>query len=224
MEWLKEYGVLFGFSSMVTKENSELIGSDEFVDHWIEKGCKFGWLFQYIPIGRCPDVKIMATPEQRVKLRKDVERIRKTKPAFVVDFWNDGHYICGCMAGAKNYFHITNKGNVEPCVFSHFYVDNIKDKSLMEVLNSDFFKAIRKEHPYSENKNLLAPCMIIDHPEVLRKVVKENGAKGTHKEEEQLLHDEKIVKHLDAYSKKMKDLTDPEWEGEYHKWYDYWFK
>jgi len=223
MEWLKKYGVLVGISTMATKNNIELIGSEKFVDHWMEKGAKFGWFFQYIPIGRCPDVNIMATPEQRVKLRKDVEKIRDTKPFFIGDFWNDGPYVKGCMAGGANYFHITNKGNVEPCVFSHFYVDNIKDKSIVEVLNSDFFKAIRKSHPHSDNKNLLAPCMIIDRPHVLRGLVKHYGAKGSHDDEMQLLEDPKVVEHLTKYSKRVKELTDPEWEGEYHHWYDFWF-
>jgi MoaA/NifB/PqqE/SkfB family radical SAM enzyme len=223
MGWLKEYGVLFGFSSMATKENIELLGSEEFIDHWMEKGCKFGWVFQYIPIGRCPEVGLMATPEQRVQLRKNVEKIRETKPFFLGDFWNDGHYVYGCMAGGKTYLHITNNGSVEPCVFAHFSVDNINDKSLIEVLNSDFFKAIRDGHPHSKNKNLLAPCMIIDHPEVLRKFVKDHGAKGTHKEEEQIVNDEKVKKHLDEYSKKILELTDPEWEGPYHKFFKYWF-
>lgn len=224
MEWLKKYGVLFGFSAMVTKNNSELIGSDKFIDHWLEKGCKFGWFFQYIPIGRCPDIDIMSTPEQRVKLRRDVERIRKNKPIFIGDFWNDGHYVGGCMAGGKKYLHITNNGSVEPCVFAHFYVDNIKEKSLIDILKSDFFTAIRKAHPYSNNKNLLMPCMIIDHPEILRSITKKFGAKGTHDEEMQILSDEKTIKHLNDYSKRMRELTDKEWEGEYHDWYDFWFK
>ena len=223
MKWLKEAGVLFGFSSMATKENIELLGSEEFIDHWMEKGCKFGWVFQYIPIGRCPDVGLMATPEQRVQLRKNVENIREKKPFFLGDFWNDGHYVYGCMAGGKTYLHITNNGSVEPCVFAHFSVDNINDKSLVEVLNSDFFKAVRDSHPHSKNKNLLSPCMIIDHPEVLRKLVKEHGAKGTHKEEEQIVNDEKVKKHLDEYSKKVLEITDKEWEGPYHKFFKHWF-
>ena len=42
------------------------------------------------------------------------------------------------------------KEDVEPCVFVHFAADNIKEKSLMEVLNSDFFKGFRKRQPYTK--------------------------------------------------------------------------
>ncbi|MDZ7836561.1 MAG: SPASM domain-containing protein [Actinomycetota bacterium] len=45
------------------------------------------------------------------------------------------------MAGGKNYLHVNVNGDVEPCVFVHFAADNIKEKSLEEVLTSDFFMA-----------------------------------------------------------------------------------
>ena len=128
MDNLKKQGVFFGFSAMVTKHNSELVGSDEFIDFYMNKGCSFGWFFQYIPIGREPNVKLMPTPKQRNELRKIVLKVRATKPIFIGDFWNDGPFVKGCIAGARGggYFHITNNGNVEPCVFAHFAVDNIK--------------------------------------------------------------------------------------------------
>ena len=65
--------------------------------------------------------------------------------------------------------------------------------------------------------------MIIDNPHILRGIVKKYGAKGTHEEEETLVNDPKITEHLDKYAKKLKEMTDPEWEGEYHKWYEKWF-
>ena len=164
MDNLKEAGVVFGFSATSTSLNAEIIGSDEFMDFYIKKGCLFGWFFQYIPIGLKPDVSLMASPEQRNELRKRVKHIRETKDIFVGDFWNDGPYVEGCMAGGRLYLHINNKGDIEPCVFCHFAVDNIKDTTIKEAIQSDFFRAIRNEYPYGEG-NLLTPCMIIDNPE-----------------------------------------------------------
>jgi len=226
MDNLKKEGVLFGFSAMITKYNSELVSSEEFIDFYINKGCCFGWYFQYVPIGRNPNLDLMSTPEQRDELRKRVLKIRHSKPIFIGDFWNDGPFVKGCIAAAREgtgYFHIANNGDVEPCVFAHFAVDNIKDKSLKQVINSDFFKAIRKIQPYCENKNLLSPCMIIDHPQVLRSVCKSCGARATQPGGEALIKDEKIVKFLDEYSKECKKITDPLWEKEYTQWYEYWF-
>ena len=39
-----------------------------------------------MPIGRRPDVSLMATPEQRFELRKRSIEIRNTKPIFIGDF------------------------------------------------------------------------------------------------------------------------------------------
>ncbi|MFH1505964.1 MAG: radical SAM protein [archaeon] len=214
MDNLKKEGVIFGFSATPTSLNADLIGNDEFLDFYVKKGCLFGWFFQYIPIGLKPDVKLMATPEQRNELRKRVEHSRKTYPIFLGDFWNDGPYVEGCMAGGRLYFHINNKGDIEPCVFCHFSTDNIKDTPLKEALNSKLFRAIRREYPYGDG-NLLTPCMIIDNPEVLRKVVKESGAKPTHEGGESIIEDPKIKKHLDEYSKKMKKLAKEPWEKDY---------
>jgi len=167
MDDLREAGVPFGFSSMITRRNMETIISDEFNDMLVEKGCLIGWHFLYIPVGLNPDVSLMPTAEQREFMRqRGAQRIRNEKPMFVVDFWNDAPIVGGCIAGGRNYFHINAHGDVEPCIFVHMAVDNIKQKSMKEVINSPYFKAIRSKQPYGEN--LLRPCMIIDHPQALR--------------------------------------------------------
>lgn len=210
MDYLREEGVLFGFSATPTKTNPYVMYSDKFLDLMIAKGCKLGWYFTYIPIGRCPDISLMQTPEQRTACRKRLETIRATKPIFLGDFWNDGHYVKGCIAGGRNYLHITNKGDIEPCVFIHFAIDNIKNKPLKEALDSKLFRAIRKRQPFS--KNHWTPCMIIDNPQMLREIYDEVKPYSTHQGAEIIVKDKKIREHLDKYSKRMHDLTDKEWD------------
>jgi hypothetical protein len=131
-------------------------------------------------------------------------------PIFLGDFWNDGPYVDGCMAGGQRYLHIISNGDVEPCVFVHFAVDNIKEKSLVEVLQSPFFKDIRDAQPY-EDDNLLCPCLIIDHPAVLRKLVKKHGARPTHPGSGNILSE--LAEGLDEYSGKIHEVFEPEWES-----------
>lgn len=221
---LKKYGVLFGFSATCTKHNSDLLMSDEFIDFYIKKGCRFGWYFQYIPIGRNPDTALMSTPEQRNKLRLRVGEIRNTKPIFIGDFWNDGPWAKGCVAGARpgGYFHINCKGDVEPCVFLQFSVDNIKGKKLIEVLQSPFFKAFQEIQPYCQNKNLLSPCALIDNPQVLRALVKKYNAEPSYSGSEKVITDPKITKFLDNYSMEYKKITDPIWEKELSSRFKCW--
>ncbi len=209
---LIENGVMFGFSATPTRKNVEILFSDEFIDFIISKGALFGWYFHYIPIGKSPDVDLMLLPEQRNWARERLEILRNTKPIILADFWNDGHLAGGCIAGGRTYLHINANGDVEPCVFTHFAIDNIKNKSLKDCINSPLMKAIQKQQPYS--KNLMTPCMIIDEPEILRKVVKETGAYSTDGGDKSLLED--LAPFLDDYSRKIHQLWDPIWE-EKHK-------
>jgi MoaA/NifB/PqqE/SkfB family radical SAM enzyme len=189
MDRLNKRGVIFGTSLTVTKENvDELFGTDEFIDHIISKGAIYGWSFHYIPIGKDPNLNMMITPEQREMLAYKIPEIRTNKPFFLADFWNDGTFSNGCIAGGKRYFHINPKGEVEPCAFVHFAMDNIKEKSLREVLQSPLFKSYQKRQPFSDN--LMCPCPIIDNPQALRSIVSESGAKPTHKEAEDILKGE----------------------------------
>lgn len=210
MERLKEARALFGFSATATRNNVELISSEEFIDTMIERGCAFGWFFTYIPIGRNPQLDLMPTPEQRDMLRRRVKHLRDVKPIFIADFWNDGPLVGGCIAGGRRYLHINCKGDVEPCVFAHFAVDNIKNKSLKEAINSPFFKAIR-ERQRENNKNPLLPCMIIDHPRTLREVVQEFCAYPTHEGAETIITE--MADYLDQYSLEYAKLADEAWKN-----------
>lgn len=209
MERLKSAGALFGFSATATRNNTDIISSEEFVDTMIERGCAFGWFFTYIPIGRRPQLELMQTPQQRDLLRRRIKDLRERKSIFIADFWNDGPLVGGCIAGGRRYLHINCKGDVEPCVFAHFAVDNIKEKSLKEVINSPFFKTIRQRQK-ENNKNPLLPCMIIDHPETLREVVSEFNAYPTHEGAETILTE--MADYLDQYSAEYTKLANEAWK------------
>jgi len=211
---LKKHGVMYGFSVTATKSNNELVVSEEFINMLIDKGVFIGWYFNYIPIGKEPNMDLMPTPEQRDYRRKRILEIRKTKPVIVADFWNDGNLVNGCMAGGKNYLHINVNGDVEPCVFVHFAADNVKEKSLEEIVTSPFFMAFRKRQPYSDN--LLRPCTIIDNPQILREIVEETGAHPTHDGAETIITT--LSKQLDDYAAQWKCYADKAWEEEYDKY------
>lgn len=177
MDILREKGVVFGFSACYTSKNLGTIGSDEFVDLMIEKGCLFGWYFTYIPVGKDAVTDLIASAEQRAYMYQKVREWRGTKPCFLLDFWNDGEYVHGCIAGGRHYLHINANGDVEPCAFIHYSNVNINDCSLLEALQSPLFKEYRKNQPF--NENMLRPCPMLDNPEKLREMVKNSGAHST---------------------------------------------
>jgi len=209
MDNLREEGVVFGFSATATRENNELIVSEEFVDFYRDKGCLIGWYFHYVPVGKEPGIELMPTPEQRIFRRKELVKRRARHDILLADFWNDGPMVGGCMAGGRKYLHINSDGEVEPCVFVHFAADNIKDKSLKDILQSPFFTRIRGHQPYDEN--LFRPCMIIDVPEVLRDVVTVCGAHPTHAGAEAIIED--YADDIDHYSKSYREVADLEWSA-----------
>jgi len=217
MDNLRERRAIFAFSTTASRKNIDTIISDEFAQMLIDKGCAYGWYFSYIPIGKSPDLAYMPSPKERNKLREGVNRIRKELPILVADFWNDGTLTGGCLAAGRKYLHINNRGDVEPCVFVHFATDNIREVSLMEALQSPFFQSIRKRQPFGHN--LLRPCPIIDHPDILRDAVEQHGAYGTHEGAESLISD--LRAGLDQYAENLKKVTDVVWENQY-QWAQDW--
>ncbi|OAA86668.1 radical SAM protein [Clostridium ljungdahlii] len=213
MDLLKERGVLFGVSTATSRYNIDTVTSSEFIDMLIEKGAKMGWYFLFMPVGKEPDVNVMLTPEQRIRLGEKIREIRNTKPYFTIDFFNDAPYVGGCIAG-KYYCHINSKEEVEPCIFAHFAADNLKGKKLVDVFKSDFFKELRNRQPY--NKNLLLPCMMIDNTNEIREIAKKTGARPTDEGARMMLEDLEFQKQLDKVSKEYKPYAEKAWEKDFN--------
>ncbi len=187
MEIMKKLGNLYGYSTVYHRNNTEVIGSNEFADLMEKMGCRFGWNFTYMPVGTDAPKELIATPEQRKYMFHKIREIRKSRALFLMDFWNDGEYTGGCIAAGRRYFHINSRGDAEPCAFMHYSNMNIKDHSLIEVLKQPIFNEFRKAQPF--NQNHLRPCPCLDNPEKLRMVVNNAKAPSTQ------LHDNESVEH-----------------------------
>ena len=66
-------------------------------------GAKFCWFFTYMPIGKDAPTDLLVSADQRAQMYHSVRAFRETKPLFTMDFWNDGEYVGGCIAGGRNY-------------------------------------------------------------------------------------------------------------------------
>jgi MoaA/NifB/PqqE/SkfB family radical SAM enzyme len=207
MDRLGDAGVLFGYSVTVARNNWRALVSDEFVDPLVAKGARLSWHFLYMPVGRDPSTEMMLSAEERNEFREGILRIRETKAIFPVDFWGDAPYVKGCIAG-KHYMHINSEGWVEPCIFTHFATDNIRETSLLDAFNSPFFREIRSRQPF--NHNLLLPCMLIDNPEQSREIMAITGARPTHPGAESMFTE--LRRPLEAYSADAHRVLDPIWE------------
>ena len=174
---LKSYNLPFGFSCCYTSKNTDVIGSEEYFDNMIDLGAKFCWFFTYMPVGKDAATELIATAEQRAFMYQQIRGFRETKPLFTLDFWNDGEYREGCIAGGREYLHINANGDMEPCAFIHYSDSSIYEKTILEALQSPLFMAYHNRQPF--NQNHLRVCPLLDNPEMLVEMVEISGAKST---------------------------------------------
>lgn len=209
MAGMRAAGLIYGVSVTYCRHNTEELASEEFVDMLVDKGVAFGWYFTYIPIGKDVDLTMMATPEQRSYMYKKILEYRRTKPIFLMDFWNDGAAADGCIAGGRRYLHINAHGDVEPCAFIHYATCNIKDISLPEALRTPLLRAYQRRQPFSPN--LRRPCPLIDVPDAMAEMVAEAGARPTQVHPDETAAE--FAAKIRPYSEAWAAIADREWPG-----------
>jgi len=230
LENLREAGVPFGVSLTATRENAEILLSDEFIDFCFEEQeAVYGWIFQYMPIGRHFTLDLMPTPEQRLEMYKKVQHVLREKKLFLADFWNSGMASFGCISAGRSggYFVIDWKGDVLPCVFFPYTTHNIlkvyKDGGdLNTVLFSPFFEEIRHwqneygyTNPKDETGNWIIPCPIKDHHKSAYEAIIKHNAKPADLPASEALSDERYHKGLEEYDNRIDELTSEIWERDY---------
>ncbi len=212
MDILKRKKLPFGISCCYTSANAEVIGSEAYFDDMIAKGAKFAWFFTYMPCGQAAVPELLAKPEQREFMYHQVRKFRSTKPIFTMDFWNDGEYVNGCIAGGRRYLHINANGDVEPCAFIHYSDTNIREYTLLDALRRPLFMGYHDNQPF--NKNHLRPCPVLDNPGRLTRIVHETGAKSTDLENPDPIED--FSGRCEERSKEWKVTADRLWKESGH--------
>ncbi len=209
MKLLKDNKLPFGISCCYTSQNYKSIISEEFVDEMIEKGALFAWYFHFMPVGKGTGKELLPKPDQRKHIYHQLRKFRKTKPLFFLDFQNDAEYIGGCIAGGRNYLHINANGDLEPCVFIHYSDSNIKEKTLVESLQSPLFMAYHDGQPF--NENMLRPCPMLENPNLLRDMVKKSQAKSTDILEKENVDD--LCDKCEDYAEDWKPVAEELWNN-----------
>ena len=186
MKILKNKRLPFGISCCYTSQNVESMGSEEYFDDMIEKGAKFAWFFTYMPVGINAVPELMVSAQQRAYMRKQIRKFRESKAIFTMDFWNDGEYVDGCIAGGRRYLHINANGDIEPCAFIHYSDSNIYDHTLLEALQRPLFMQYKENQPFNENH--LRPCPLLDNKNRLAEMVDKSNADSTDLENPEDVH------------------------------------
>jgi MoaA/NifB/PqqE/SkfB family radical SAM enzyme len=213
MDILKANKLPFGTSLCYTSKNTDVIGSEDFWDFIIDKGALFSWLFTYIPVGNDAVPELIVNAEQRSHMFDVIRANRKTKPIFTIDFWNDGDYVDGCIAGGRRYLHINANGDIEPCAFIHYSDSNIKKNTLLEAYKSPLFMQYRAHQPF--NENLLRPCPMFDNVGALEEMINATGAKSTDMANPEDVHN--LTAKCEEQANNWKPVADKIWKDKLHK-------
>lgn len=231
-ESLRKHGVPFGISATATRDNWDVITSDEFVDFcFVEQGAIYGWIFQYMPMGRDQNLDLVVPPESRVEMARRMWHLVRKRKVFMIDFWNSATVSQGCIAGGRHggYFHINWDGDIMPCVFTPYAAGNINHiyaagGDLNTAIESPFFQKIRKwqkeygfQKPAKDTGNWLCPCAIRDHFDVFAQTVTSCGGRPINAEAAQAINDPRYHQAMIDYGSKMANLTDEIWASEYVK-------
>jgi MoaA/NifB/PqqE/SkfB family radical SAM enzyme len=216
MDLLKKNGILFGTSICYTRQNIEAVTSEKFLRMLADKGAHFGFYFHYMPVGKNAVMDLLPTVEQREQIIKTLRAVRRPGcdiQFFPMDFQNDGEYVGGCIAGGRNYFHINANGDAEPCVFIHYSNTNIKNNTILEMLQSPLFMAYHEGQPF--NRNHLRPCPMLENPDLLVEMVEKTGAHQTNLEEPEEASE--LSAKNQEYAKEWAPVANKIWNSEVHK-------
>ncbi|MFO8064966.1 MAG: radical SAM/SPASM domain-containing protein [Spirochaetota bacterium] len=230
MENLRRHGVPFGISVTATRHNAETVLSDEFMNFFFDtQGAIFGWIFQYMPIGRSYTVDLMVTPQQRKWMLEREMKLIYEHDRFMVDFWNGGPLSLGCIAAGRSggYFYIDWDGNISPCVFFPYGIDNVYDMyesghTISHVLFSNYFSRIRDwqadqrgNKGQTEVKNLFCPCPIRDHHQFAEQLIHEHDVLPLDPDAAAAYDDEQYHRRMREYDEELHGLLEPMWQEEF---------
>lgn len=145
MALLKAGKILFGVSITVTTENIKEVTSQDFMSKVMDYGCRLVFFVEYVPVD---DTKkhLAPTDTERSYLEAKQEELKaKFETTLFFSFPGDEKLVGGCLAAGRGFFHINPYGGAEPCPFSPFSDTNLNEKSLLDAVNSPFFKKLQEK-------------------------------------------------------------------------------
>jgi len=144
-ETLVGAGVFYGMSITVTADTVDWITDDSYIDRMRGKGCGLFFFIEYIPVRKGTE-HLVPTPEQRQRLLRNINLLRRKKEALFVAFPGDEAKYGGCLAAGRGLIHVNSYGGVEPCPFSPYSDVNLNKSMLADALDSAMLQKIRDNH------------------------------------------------------------------------------
>lgn len=149
LETLRRHHLLYGYASMVSRQNIERVTALDFIDSMADAGCALGVYSRYFPLASSFCDELLLTPEATDRYRSAFNEARIESPIPLLDFDEvEEHTGCRSRAGLTVFIDGVS-GAVSPCIRTPFSptecrLDKERGLRLADVLAHPFFEAYRR--------------------------------------------------------------------------------
>lgn len=169
MKMLKQKNILFGVSITVTKQNISEVTNLEFINNLKKLGCRVVFFIEYVPVDSSTR-NLAFTDKERLDMEERQQILRERIPSVLfLSFPGDEKNLGGCIAAARGFFHINPYGDAEACPFSPYSDRNLKEYSLLDIIDSPFFKKLQIEHLVGGEHT--GGCSLFENEEQVKKAL-----------------------------------------------------
>ena len=169
MELMGNQDLIFGASVTFTRENLNALIDDEFIENMRQFGCKVIFFIEYVPISEDTINMAPGDEEREILLNKITDLREKYDDMLFLSFPGDEKTSGGCLAAGRGFFHIDSQGGAEPCPASPYSDINVKDATLLEVLDSKLFKSLRDGDILLDDHE--GGCVLFEHRDEVERLL-----------------------------------------------------
>ncbi|MCY4024809.1 MAG: radical SAM protein [Acidobacteria bacterium] len=165
-----------GVATSVCKTNIDDLVQESWLRRLIDLGVHYAWFHTYRVVGPQPTAEIALTPEEVLRVRRFVVRMRARLPIAIIDaYWDDeGQALCPMATGVSH--HISPYGDIEPCPIIQFATETVHDgPSVYETMTSSSFLKDFRETAARTTRG----CIVLERPDLVRELVARHGARDT---------------------------------------------
>ena len=169
MDLMRKNDLIFGASVTFTRGNLDSLISDDFIDYLHDLGCKVIFFIEYVPVNE-DTIDLAPRDEEREILLGKLDYLReKYQDMLFLSFPGDEKTSGGCLAAGRGFFHINSQGGAEPCPASPYSDINVRNASLLEVLDSKLFKSLRDGGLLLDDHE--GGCVLFEHKDEVERLL-----------------------------------------------------
>jgi MoaA/NifB/PqqE/SkfB family radical SAM enzyme len=171
--------VPYGISTTICRSNFSELLQGSFIKSFESSYLTLHTYMQYMPVGCNSDVNEMLSPEMKALFSNAIREQRKNKDYLVANIPQDELDLWGeCPSAGKGILHINAKGDIEPCMFTHYSSTNIYD------YNFDFDAILKNQYLLSISNSHCQGCLAQDAGKQLQQLSTIAGAINTEENSE----------------------------------------